>query len=106
MADVLEVYGRHFDPCRPVVCLDEATKQLVVDVTPPLPPLPGQSAKVDYEYERRGTFNVFMQVEPLAGKRFVDITDQCCAVDFAEQVRLLVDVRYPKAEKIVLVSGL
>jgi hypothetical protein len=72
-------------------------------VTPPLPASPGRRERVDFEYERRGTANIFMQVEPLAGKRFVDVTDQRRATDFAEQVRRLVDERYPKAEKIVLV---
>jgi transposase len=103
MEDVLDVYKRPLDPTRPVVCFDEATKQLVADVTSPLPARPGQCEKVDYEYERRGTANIFMQVEPLAGKRFVDVTDQRCAKDFAEQVRRLVDERYPAAKTIVLV---
>ena len=103
MEDVLEVYKRPYDPSRPVVCLDEATKQLVADLTPALPMSPGQNEKNDYEYERRGTANIFMQVEPLGGKRFVDVTDQRRALDFAEQVRRLVDERYPAAEKIVLV---
>ena len=88
MEDVLEVYKRPYDARRPVVCLDEASKQLIADVTPPLPMSPGQKEKIDYEYERCGTANIFMQVEPLAGKRFVDVTDQRRAVDFAPFSRL------------------
>ena len=103
MEDVLEVYKRPYDPLRPVVCLDEATKQLVAEVSAPLPMVPGQSEKIDYEYERRGTANIFMQVEPLGGKRFADVTEHRCAEDFAEQLRRLADERYPDAEKIVLV---
>ncbi len=67
MEDVLEVYTRPYDPDRPVVCLDEASKQLVADVTPPQPLQPGQPARQDYEYERCGTANLFMVFEPLAG---------------------------------------
>jgi hypothetical protein len=103
MEDVLDVYKRPYDPSRPVVCFDEATKQLLADVTPPVPMSPGLSQRTDYEYERRGTANIFMQVEPLAGRRYVDVTDQRRAIDFAEQIRLLVDERYPEADKIVLV---
>ena len=103
MEDVLEVYKRPYDPLRPVVCLDETTKQLVAEVSAPLPMLPGQPEKIDYEYERCGTANIFMQVEPLGGKRFADVTEHRCAKDFAEQLRRLSDERYPHAEKIVLV---
>lgn len=68
MEDVLEVYQRPYDQQRPVVCVDEATKQLVADVTPPLPMEPGQPARQDYEYERRGTANLFLVCEPLAAR--------------------------------------
>lgn len=103
MEDILEVYKRPYDPLRPVVCLDETTKQLVAEVSAPLPMAPGQSERIDYEYERRGTANIFMQVEPLGGKRFADVTEHRCAEDFAEQLRRLADERYLHAEKIVLV---
>jgi len=103
MEDVLEVYTRPYDPRRPQVCLDEASKQLVAEVQTPLPPQPGQSARIDYEYERRGTANLFMVFEPLAGRRRVAITERRTAVDFAHVVRDLVDIDYPQAEKIVLV---
>ena len=103
MEDTLEVYQRPYDPQRPQVCLDEASKQLIGHVQAPLPPAPGQPARQDYEYQREGTLNLFMLSEPLAGRRHVHVTDRRTAVDFARVVRNLVDVHYPKAEKIVLV---
>jgi hypothetical protein len=103
MEDVLEVYTRPYDPLRPVVCLDEASKQLVADVKAPLPMEPGQPMRIDYEYERQGTANLFMCFEPLAGRRHVDVTQRRTALDFAKVVRKIVDEDYPQAEKIVLV---
>jgi DDE superfamily endonuclease len=103
MEDVLEVYTRPYDPNRPVVCLDEASKQLVDDVTPPLPMAPGQPARQDCEYERCGTANLFMVFEPLAGQREVKVTDQRTSADLAVVLRQLADVTYAAAEKIVLV---
>jgi hypothetical protein len=103
MEDVLEVYTRPYDPQRPVVCVDEASKQLVADVTPPLAMQPGQPAREDYEYERCGTANLFMQFEPLAGHRHVKVTERRTSVDFAHVLRDLSDVHYAEVEKIVLV---
>jgi len=103
MEDVLEVYTRPYDPDRPVVCLDESNKQLVADVTPPLPMQPGQAARQDYEYERCGTANLFMVFEPLAGQRHLKVTDQRTSADLAMVLRDLADVTYAAAEKIVLV---
>ena len=103
MEDVLEVYTRPHDPDRPVVCVDEASKQLVADVTPPLPMAPGQPARQDYEYERCGTANLFMVFEPLAGQRHVHVTERRTSVDFAAVLKELADERYADAEKIVLV---
>jgi hypothetical protein len=103
MEDVLEVYKRPHDPERPVVCLDETSKQLISETRTPVPPAPGQPARIDYEYERKGTANVFMIFEPLAGRRRVKVTERRTAVDFAEVVRELVDGCYPDAKKIVLV---
>lgn len=103
MEDVLHVYTRPYDPKRPQVCLDEASKQLVAQTRTPLPLLPGQAAREDYEYERRGTANLFMLFEPLAGKRRVKVTTRRTAVDFAWVIKELVDEVYPAAEKIVLV---
>jgi hypothetical protein len=102
MEDVLEVYTRPYDPARPVVCLDELSKQLVAETRTPVPAAPGQPERVDYEYERRGTANLFMSCEPLAGHRHVTVTDRRTAVDFAEEVRDLLEGRYPHAEKVVL----
>jgi len=104
MEDVLEVYTRPYDPKRPVVCFDEASKQLVADVTPPLPAQPGRPARIDYEYERCGTANLFMLFEPLAGRRRVKVTQRRTAVDYAQAIRELVDVDYAGAEKVVLVQ--
>lgn len=103
MEDVLDVYHRPYDPERPVVCLDECSKQLIGEVREPLPPKPGQVAKYDSEYERKGTANVFMAVEPLAGKRTVRVTDRRTRVDWAQFVRLLLITMYPEAAKVVLV---
>lgn len=103
MEDVLDVYKRPYDAQQPVVCLDEASKQLVAEVNAPLPPEPGQPERVDYEYERRGTANVFMVFEPLAGQRRVAVTARRTAVDFANVVRRLVDVDYAQADRVILV---
>ena len=103
MEDVLDVYTRPYDPGHPQVCLDETSKQLVADTREPLPAAPGQPERVDYEYERKGTANLFMGFEPLTGQRQVKVTERRTAVDFAHVIQELVDVQYPQAEKIVLV---
>ena len=103
MEDVLDVYHRPYDPQRPVVCLDECSKQLIGEVREPLPPKPGQMAKYDCEYERKGTANVFMAVEPLAGQRTTQVTERRTRVDWARFVQMLLMTVYPLAEKIVLV---
>lgn len=103
MEGVLEVYTRPYDPRRPQVCLGEASKQLVADVRPPLPAEPGQPARVDYEHERKGTANLFMLFEPLAGRRRVLVTRRRANIDFAEAIRVLADEVYPAAHKTVLV---
>jgi hypothetical protein len=103
MEDVLDVYHRPHDPARPVVCLDEASKQLVGETVQPLPPEPGRPERFDYEYVRNGTANLFMISEPLAGWRHVMVTDRRTAVDFAEAVRWLAEDVYPEAETLVLV---
>jgi hypothetical protein len=104
MEDVLEVYQRPFDPERPVVCFDESSKQLVKETRTPIPAAPGRPATTDYEYERNGTANLFMMFEPLGGRRHVIVTERRTAVDYAQAIRDLVDVRYPEAETIVLVQ--
>jgi hypothetical protein len=103
MEDVLDVYERSPDEKRPLVTLDEASKQLVADVTPPVPMQPGRPTRQDYEYERRGTANLFMLFAPLEGWRHVKVTERRTIVDFAHVLRDLSDVHFPEAEKIVLV---
>jgi hypothetical protein len=103
MEDVLEVYHRPLDPSRPLVCMDECSKQLIAEVRDPLPSRPGDVAKYDSEYERRGTANIFMAVEPLAGKRTVQVTDQRTRTDWAMFIRYLLLTVYPEAAVLVLV---
>ena len=103
MEDVLEVYQRNYDPTRPVVCLDETNKQLVAETRTPVPAAPGRPKRVDYEYERKGTANLFLVTEPLVGRRTVTVTERRTAVDFAGVLKDLADRQYPEAEKIVLV---
>ena len=104
MEDVLEVYKRPYDPKRPVVCLDETSKQLIGEVANPVPAAPGQAAHYDYEYVRNGVANIFMISEPLAGKRAVEVTDRRTKKDYAECLRKIADEMYPTAEVIVLVQ--
>jgi DDE superfamily endonuclease len=103
MEDVLEVYHRPYDERRPLVCLDEASKQLVGEAVQPLPPEPGQPERFDSEYVRHGTANLFMISEPLLGWRHVEVTERRTAVDFARVVRWLVEDLHPDAERVVLV---
>ena len=103
MEDVLDVYTRPYDPRRPQVCLDEASKQLLGDVRPPLPATPGRPARVDSEYARHGTAALFMINEPLAGRRHVRVRERRTAVDWAHVVKEVIDELYPAAETIVLV---
>ena len=103
MEDVLEVYTRPYDPQRPVVCLDEASKPLVADTRVPIPAAPGKLERIDDAYERKGTANLCMVCEPLAGQRQVTVTERRTAIDFAHVIRDVVDVYYPQADTIVLV---
>lgn len=103
MEDILAVYLRPYDPKRPVVCLDESSKQQIQELINELPVKPGKVAKFDSEYKRNGISNLFMMFQPLAGWRHVKVTDSRKAVDFAYCLKDLVDIHYPDAEKIVLV---
>lgn len=103
MENVLEAYTRPYDPKRPLVCFDEKSKQLVAEVCQSIAARPGQLERCDYEYVRNGTANLFMIVEPLGGRRYVTVTTRRTKVDFAEQMKLLVDVHYPQAERITVV---
>jgi transposase len=104
MEDVLGVYTRPFDPRRPQVCMDEVSKQLLAHTREPLAPGPGRPSRYDHEYERRGTANLFLFCEPLRARRWVAVTERRTATDWAYQIKDLVDVRYPEAERIVLVA--
>ena len=104
MEQVLEVYKRPYDPLRPVVCMDEQPKQLISEVSQPMAVAPGQPARIDYEYVREGVCTVWMFVEPLGGWRSVPVTQTKTAVDWAQQVKNLVDApRYAAAQRITLV---
>jgi transposase len=103
MEDVLEVYTRPYDPRYPQVCMDEVSKQLLRDTRTPVPMKSGRVERRDYEYERGGVVNVFMFCEPLQGRRWVDVTEQRTKVDWAHQIKELVEERYPEAQRIVLV---
>lgn len=103
MEDVLDVYQRRYDPKRPLVCLDETSKQLVGETRTPAPAAPGRQTRYDYEYKRNGVANLFMVFEPLAGRRHVKLTERRTKKDWAECVRELVDETYAQAEQIVLV---
>ena len=103
MEDVLEVYRRPYDAQHPLVCMDESSKQHTLEVRPPLLMEPGKAERFDTEYERNGVSNIFMFFEPLAGKRMVNVTGRRTAIDWAHQIRELVDVHYPDAPRITLV---
>lgn len=104
MEEVLAVYTRPRDPRRPLVCLDETSKQLILETRPAIPMKPGRLVRSDYEYERNGTANLFMMFAPLEGWRHVKVTDRRTAVDYAHALKDLSDVHFPDAGKIVLVQ--
>jgi hypothetical protein len=103
MEDVLDLYAAPYDPRRPVVGFDERPLQLIAETRTPIPAAPGRPRRYDYEYRRNGTGNVFTTVEPKTGWRHVEVTARRTAVDFAEQLRWLVDEAYPAAERIRVV---
>jgi hypothetical protein len=103
MEDVLDLYQRPYDPRYPLVNMDEKPVQLIQETRTPLPAQPGKPLRYDYEYERGGTANVFLCTEPLTGWRTIDISAQRTAVDWAHQIKHLLDDCYPKADKVILV---
>jgi hypothetical protein len=103
MEDVLEVYTRPYDRRYPQVCLDETSRQLLAEVFPLRPVAPGQPAREDYEYERKGVCNLFLVCEPLRGWRHIEVTARRTRIDWAHCIRQLVDVHYKEAERIVIV---
>ena len=103
MEDVLELYEQEDDAKRPLVCFDEMPVQLVGETRVPQPAAPGRAARYDYEYRRNGTANLFLHFEPKAGWRHVEVTDRRTKVDFAQQMKALVDEHDPEAEVIRVV---
>lgn len=103
MEDVLDVYTRPYDERYPQVCFDETSKQLLADIQEPLPMEPERPQRDDYEYERHGVRNLFLWYEPLKSRRHVEVTARRTRIDFAGQMKDLVDVHYPDAIKVVLV---
>jgi hypothetical protein len=103
MEDVLEIYHLPYDPDYPVVCMDESCKQMIGEVHEPIPCAPGQPARIDDEYVRNGVAEIFMEVEPLAGKRHVAVTEHRTRTDWAMQIKQMLDERYSSATKVRLV---
>jgi hypothetical protein len=104
MEAVLEVYQTAYNPDIPVICIDEATKQLVQETQLPLAAQPGHPERIDYEYERNGTANLFMVCEPMVGWRRVEVTQQRTALDYAHLLKALVDSDYPQARKLMIIQ--
>lgn len=104
MEEVLAVYEHPYDFRHPLICLDEATKQLVKETTVPIAAQSGQPERIDYEYERNGTANLFMLCEPIVGARYVKVTERRTAIDYAHLLKELVDVFYPEAHRITVVQ--
>jgi hypothetical protein len=103
MEDVLAVYERPYDPQAPVVCMDEQPVQLIQEAREAIPAAAGRPARVDYEYKRNGTANIFMFIEPLAGRRNVSVTERRTKIDWAYKIRDLLDGPYAGVPKVVLV---
>ena len=103
MEDVLAVYHLPYDPLFPVVCMDESNKQLVGEVHPPIPAAPGHGEILDHEYVRHGVADIFLEIEPLAGVRHVEITQRRTRKEWAHFIKAMLDERYPQALKVRLV---
>jgi hypothetical protein len=104
MEDVLAVYTRPHDPDRPLLCLDETSKQMTAETRAPIAMKPGRPARFDYEYQRNGTANLFMLFAPLEGWRHVEVTDRRTAVDYAHVLKDVADLHFPDAKTIVLLQ--
>jgi hypothetical protein len=103
MEDVLAVYALPYDPLYPVICMDESCKQLVGEVEAPIPAAPGRVTRIDYEYIRNGVAQIFLEVEPLAGRRHVEATERRTRVDWAHWIKGMLEERYPEATRVRLV---
>ena len=104
MENVLDIYQSSYDEKKPWICFDESCKQLVKETRETIPAEPGHNRRYDYQYERNGVANLFMFFEPLTGWRHIEVTDQRTAVDYAHQMKYLVDERYPQADKIGVIQ--
>ena len=103
MEQVLDVYKRPYNSDFPIVCMDESPKQMIKETKIPMPMRPGSDAKVDFEYERCGVANIFIASEPLKGKRYVEVTERKTKIDWAVFIKMIADVWYKNAKKIILV---
>ena len=103
MEDVLGVYHRAYDAAYPVICMDESNKQLVGEVAPAIPMASGHPELIDHEYVRKGVADIFLEVEPLAGKRHIAITERRGRMEWAEFTRSMLEDRYPQAKRIILI---
>lgn len=103
MEDILDVYEMPYNPDQPVVCMDEKPYQFLGEAREPLPMRPGDDKKTDSEYVREGICSIFVFVEPLDGRRHVNVHERRTAQDWAKEIQYLVDISYPDAEKIILV---
>jgi hypothetical protein len=103
MEDVLDIYHRPYSPKNPLICLDESSKQQVIETRQPLRAEPGKPARYDYEYERNGVSNLFMLFAPLVGWRHVKVTDRRTKVDWAQCIKDLLTVHFPAADHLTIV---
>ena len=103
MENVLETYRQPYSVDEPVICMDEVSVQLIGETRQEIPMVPGEPVRYDYEYERKGTANIFMVCEPLKGFRQVTVTERRTRMDWAKLIREVVDVIYPHAKRIKLV---
>ncbi len=103
MEDVLDVYEQPYNPLQPVVCMDEKPYQLLGESRDPLPMRKGSDQKIDSEYVRKGTCSIFVFTEPLGGVRHLNVCSRRTSIDWAKEIKCMVDVHYPDAEKIILI---
>ncbi len=103
MEDVLSVYALAYDPSFPVICMDESCKQLVGEFIEPMPAVPGRTARIEHEYVRNGVSAIFLEVEPLTGRRHVEACDRRTKRDWAWWIKGMLEERYPEATQVVLV---
>ncbi len=104
MEEVLDLYTLKYDADYPLVCFDESSKQLISEITTPIEAKPGQIERFDYQYQREGVCNLFMFFEPLTGWRHIEVTNRRTQIDYAQQMKYLVDDRYRQAKKIKIVQ--